>query len=408
MIMRFVVIFLTCSALSAASALAEGTVPPGLFLTWQQDPTTTMTIDWHTEDDGAPSTLRYREADDEDWRDAEGASHPFPYSDRTIHRVELTGLSPNSEYVFELAGFTRALRFRTMPATLTEPLRIAIGGDVRHEQAWMEKTNRAAMARDPHFIVWGGDLAYADADPRKVYRWYEFYDAIINTLITPEGRVVPIVVALGNHEVFWRPRHENEPEFLEKHDYANHEAVFFYDLFAFPERPGYATLDFGNYLSLIILNSDHGAEIPGEQADWLADRLAERAHMLHVVPIYHVPAYPSVRDFDGWASPEIREHWVPHFERHGVRVAFEHHDHAYKRTYPIREGKVDDQGIVFIGDGNWGVGIRNIHDVDETWYLTRAEELRHFILMTLQGREQHFLMVDEDGQVFDEYPEPAR
>jgi hypothetical protein len=54
----------------------------------------------------------------------------------------------------------------------------------------------------------------------------------------------------------------------------------------------------------------------------------------------------------------IREHWCPLFDEYGVQLAFEHHDHAYKRTYPIRKGTVDPRGVVYLGDGAWGVTVR--------------------------------------------------
>lgn len=402
-------LLLAATSLLFAGPAAAAYDPPGLFLTWQRDPTTTMTIDWHALADAPREpVLEYRALGGADWTEARGASQPFPHCDRTIHRVELTGLDPATVYEFRPGADARVFRFRTMPATIDQPLRVAVGGDVRHSQAMMEKTNRVAMRHAPDFIVWGGDLAYANSDPRHVDRWHEFFTAIKNTLIDADGRVVPIVVAIGNHEVFWRPRYTGDEAHLpDLWGYANHDAAFFYDLFAFPPRPGIGALDFGKYLSLIILNTDHGMAIPGEQTRWLRNALRARRGQAHVIPVYHVPAYPSVRDFDGWASPEVREHWAPLFERHGVRVAFEHHDHAYKRTHPIRNGRVDERGIVYLGDGAWGVETRQAHDPAETWYLARAASVRHFILMTLQGTHQHFLVLDEDGNMLDSYPEGA-
>lgn len=52
--------------------------------------------------------------------------------------------------------------------------------------------------------------------------------------------------------------------------------------------------------------------------------------------IYHVPAYPSARSFTGRTQSMIRKHWVPLFEKSTMNLAFENHDHAYKRTYPIK------------------------------------------------------------------------
>ena len=378
-----------------------------LFLTWQQDPLTTMTIDWHTLDEGRVPVLYYRQEGAQHWLGAVGASHPFPFSDRTIHRVELTGLMPGTTYEFRLEETPGVYNFRTMPDNLLEPLRFVAGGDTRTSKEWMDEANRQAMRFDPDFIVWGGDLAYADADPRNIDNWYEWFDSIMETLITECGRVVPIFVAIGNHEVAWLPRLERTGglHLAEEHGWQNHDAVFFYDLFAFPKKPGYGVLDFGNYLSIIILNTDHGEPVIGPQTDWLEAILSERQHVPHVFPVYHVPAYPSVRDFDTWTSPEVREFWTPLFDEYGVKIAFEHHDHAYKRTPPIRQGAIDSLGVVYIGDGAWGVEPREVHDANATWYLEKALSVRHVIGVTIQGRHQHFLMLDNEGNLIDQYPE---
>ena len=46
--------------------------PLALLLTWQYDPTTTMTVDWQTEEDLADDgTIRYRELNERTWRSAE-------------------------------------------------------------------------------------------------------------------------------------------------------------------------------------------------------------------------------------------------------------------------------------------------------------------------------------------------
>jgi acid phosphatase type 7 len=122
-----------------------------------------------------------------------------------------------------------------------------------------------------------------------------------------------------------------------------------------------------------------------------------------------VTGYPSVRAFDGHSEARVRAHWVPLFERYGVRVVFENHDHAYKRTRPIRQNAPSADGIVYIGDGAWGVTTREIGSRDPDleglpWYLEWAESVRHFILGTIQGTQHHFVMIDEDGYTFDEYP----
>ncbi len=391
--------------LAVPAGAEEGFDPEALLLTWQRDPTTTMTIDWHTpEGDTEDRMLEYRHLDAEQWRRAEPEQHPFPFTERTIHRVELTDLEPGATYLFRIGDEGRRFRFRTVPADTVRPIRFAAGGDTRHRQDWMERTNRQAARYDVDFIVWGGDLAYADGREDRLYRWDEWFAAIRNTLVTEEGRVIPVILGIGNHEVrggYYRQHDDFEPTDA----WRARIAPYYYGLFAFPGQPGYGVLDFGDYLSIPLLDTAHTNPIEGEQTEWLAETLEARGHVPFVFPVYHVPAYPSHRSFEGSISRAVREHWVPLFERYGIHFAFENHDHTYKRTHPIRDGEVDPSGIVYLGDGAWGVGTRSVHPVEETWYLAEAASARHLILATLQGRTVRFTMIDEDGNVIDEFPE---
>ncbi|MCC5831212.1 MAG: fibronectin type III domain-containing protein [Phycisphaeraceae bacterium] len=380
--------------------------PLGLYLTWQRDPTTTMTIDWHTPPVKGTTAayrpvLRYKAVGDEAWRTVRGESIPFPHSDRTIHRVELTGLEPGAEYRFQLERFARPFSFKTVPAELTEPLVFATGGDTRHDQEWMERTNSVAMRYEPSFIVWGGDLAYADGRPDRIGRWYEWFDAIMNTLITEEGRVIPIIVGIGNHEIRGGYIHRHE-DYEQTDAFRRRIAPFFYGLFAFPGQPGYGVLDFGDYLSVVILDTDHSNPVDGVQTRWLEEVLERRAARPHVFPVYHVPAYPSHRDMEGHVESRVRELWTPLFDRYNIRLAFENHDHTYKRTVPIRDGRRHDDGVVYIGDGAWGVRTRE-GDNRDAWYIEQFASERHALIVTLHGENRHVLAVSEDGDVLDEY-----
>ncbi|MEX0685713.1 MAG: fibronectin type III domain-containing protein [Balneolales bacterium] len=399
----------------------------GLVLTWQQDPTSTMTIDWHTSAEGQPSTLsykkvgpdewevdidrdsgvwRYLRVETDEWKTVNGEQSSFPYSDRIIHRVELTGLEADTEYQFRIGENTRYRKFRTMPDNADRPVRFAAGGDVRHNSEWMEHTNRQAMRYEPDFILWGGDLSYADGREDLLYRWYDFLDIMMNTLITPDGRVIPVIFGIGNHEVLPRRFRENLPEYSQDDEHRKLIGPYYYSLFAFPGQPGYEVLDFGDYLSIILLDSGHSNPIEGVQTEWLETALADRQDVPHVFPIYHVPAYPTVRDPNGASSVKVRELWVPLFEKYKIKVAFENHDHMYKRTYPIRNDTISTGGVVYIGDGAWGVQTRDLgkHHEEPAWYLKRASADRHFILSTVHGNNQHFLVIDEDGDIIDEYP----
>ncbi|WP_228527877.1 purple acid phosphatase family protein [Pararhodonellum marinum] len=399
----FIISFLLVGSTFNA-VIAQEEVPSGIMLSWKDDPTTTMCLDWHTPE-SQTQNLFYRLKGSEEWQGQTGETFPFPFSsDRFVQRVELTGLTPNTAYEVKFSDKGKVFHFITMPEhTHEEAIRIAIGGDSMHERAFMEKTNQLVVKYDPHFAIIGGDLAYANGLEENLNRWYDWFEAL-KELITPEGKIIPVVVCIGNHEV--------KGGYFSKHeDYTQSDASrlkiapYFYPLFTFPGQPGYSTLDFGNYLSLFILDTQHSNPIEGQQTDWLKKALTERKDTQHLIPIYHVPAFPSARDFDGEVHALIRENWVPLFESFGVTLAFENHDHTYKRTYPIRNQQVDDTGVVYIGDGAWGTRTREVHPVDQTWYLNKAVGIRNFTLLSIQGSEKSMMMFDEEGNLLDSYPE---
>lgn len=395
----------------ARFTLSEATaIPRALYLTWQQDPTTTMTVHWHSEDEEKETYLLFYPKDDADPVHVPAETNPMPFSSRLVHTVELTDLTPDVEYSFQLANLSTGLpspvyQFRTMPKTADRPIRIVLGGDQLHRKEWMLKTNQQATLLDPDFIVWGGDLAYADGLAERVDRWYQFFDANVEGLITADNRVIPVLFGIGNHEVvggYWWREHENGRDFYPDTDeYRERIAPYYYNLFAWPGHPGYGVLDFGDYMSIIMLDSDHSGPIEGKQTEWLREQLKSRQEVPHVLPVYHVPGFPSFRNYDGATSRRVREHWIPLFEEFGIEVAFENHDHTYKRTFPIMGETISDKGIIYIGDGAWGVGVRE-PDLNR-WYMKKGERLRHLILLSMHGKYRDFKVIDSDGNLIDHF-----
>jgi acid phosphatase type 7 len=206
----------------------------------------------------------------------------------------------------------------------------------------------------------------------------------------PDGQLIPMLVTLGNHEV--KGSYRQTPE----------QARSFYTLFSSPGPQGYQCLDFGKYLSLLLLDSDPTHPIAGEQTEWLAKQLAAHRRVPHVIPVYHTPAYPSYREDALQQAKDVRAHWCPLFDKYGVKLAFEHHDHTFKRTHPLRANKIDPKGTVYLGDGAWGVKVRKPVPADSRWYLARTGQIRHLYLVTLYPEARHVLAINEAGEVFDE------
>jgi hypothetical protein len=351
-----------------------------------------MTVQWiGSEADGAQRPVWFAEKGGQLWQTQIYSTHRFPMTDHWIFRAELTGLKPDTDYLFRVGTDSAEHRFRTMPAKDTNPIQFVSGGDCGvgdHPRA----SNRLAAAQAPQFVILGGDLAYENGeDP---HRFLEFLQNYSNDLRDEHERLIPLVACIGNHDV------------AGKYGQTHEHGTFFYSVFdgLFPET-GYAALDFGQYMSLIFLDSGHSSPIGGAQADWLAKTLKEREECPNVFAVNHVPAYPSHRAFNGsggdpGTGEEQRKYWVPHFERYNVDAVLEHHDHTFKRTHPLLDGMPNEKGVLYLGDGSWGK-IRKPTDMDKRPYLAVASEDYHISVHRIEGREQFHVALTDEGRVVD-------
>lgn len=363
-----------------------------------------MVVDWHTHYGSTTPPLQLREAHvgQQEWEVHPPESRAFAFGPHLLHRVRLTGLLPDTEYLFRWSEKGPIYRFRTMPNHLDRPVRIVFGGDTMHHREWMDAVNRVAAATDPDCIVWGGDLAYADGLEENLGLWVDWFSSVRTTLMTADRRVIPILVGLGNHENsrgyvwMWEGAEATD-------SWRSRMAPWFFGFFAFPGQPGYGVIDFGPYLSLVILDTGHANLLAGPQTDWLRKTLQARVSVKHVIPVYHAAAYPSWRPLEDPLASHVRETWVPLFEDYGVTLAFENHDHTYKRTFPIRGGRIDPTGIVYMGDGAWGVRTRTPRLPERSWYLARTAAVRHCTLLELEGDRVSIAVFDELGRQIDAY-----
>ncbi len=405
---RLVILVIIIFAAGCRKESATPVAEPGSFLlSWQGDPTTTMTVDWHPEP-GTNVWMEYREQGSAQWQVPTARKKQVTGMDRFLLRTELTSLKPDHNYEFRFSGDDPVYRFRTMPQTLERPIRFIAAADIMHHRQWMEITAESAMkvaGDDLDFAVIGGDLAYGDAVVRKAFRWFDYFEAWSGIMITDDRRVIPHLAAIGNHEVKNHFVYNYPVSRYSQEDFARTEAPYFTTFIPLPGEKGYDLLDFGDYLTLFLLDSGHLNPIAGKQANWLADALRSRSGVRHLLPVYHVAAYPSARNFDGFLQTEIREHWVPLFEKHGVRLAMEYHDHTFKLSHPIRNNQVDETGIYYVGDGGWGTNVRNPRTDEHgnlPWYIANADSVRNFSIVEIRDDLIQVDMYNDQGGRLDQ------
>jgi hypothetical protein len=366
--------------------------PDTLFLTWQRDPTTTTTVQWvGTRGETADANVYYAKARGGPRLVQRTATRPYPRTDFKVFRAELTGLAPGTDYQFRVGRESPTYRFRTMPAKATDTIHFVSGGDCG-TNAHAVANNIQAARQAPMFALLGGDLGYDNG--RSVATSLAFLRNYSRHMVCRDGRLIPLVACIGNHEVeggYNKPRAK---------------APFFYALFdgLYPDT-GFATLDFGDYLSLVLLDTGHTTAIAGAQADWLGGALRARKDHPNVIVVNHVPAYPSARSMTGKKGAQgtgagNRKHWVPLFEKYRVPVVLEHHDHTFKRTKPLLGGLAHPDGVLYLGDGSWGQ-LRNPNKPERAPYLAVAGRDYHLSLHRIQGEERFHLALDERGRIMD-------
>lgn len=377
--------------------------PSALYLTWLHDPTTTMTVQWHTEE--KENTKVYFQKEGEAlWKESSGSSHllgqaTLLFGDLFVKTAELTDLQPDTVYAFRVGTDKKIYRFRTMQKEPARPIHFVVGGDVYQDDvAAFKKMNAQVAQMDPDFVVLGGDIAYARGHGAwlkgryfEIRRWKTFFKAWKEQMVTSDGRVIPLLVAIGNHDL-----ESTHPDPRKK-------PVLFFEFFAMSEPyMSYRALDYGNYLSLILLDTGHAYPIAGTQTDWLKETLSQRQNIQQKMAIYHVSAYPSVYGFDKGNRKKIRSNWVPLFDEYGVQTVFEHHEHAFKRSYRIKGGKLDPNGVLYLGDGSWAVTPRVPVEAKERWYLAKTDSLNFVYLVSLQGETGVAQAISSSGTTFDQ------
>ena len=387
--------------------LAKG---PLVYLTWRYDPTSTLVVNWMDGDARGADYVLYRRSAaplGSRWTLARGFKHLFAeQKKRIMHHVELRRLKPDTEYIFTIRseGPTRGgryFKFRTLPRTLPANFRFVTGGDMMHSRKKLDAMNQRAAQLNPWFAVLGGDLAYADANKNNVAKWDDWLESwMLNSVRKSDGCLIPIVAAIGNHEVSGGTG--KKPK----------DAKYFYSLFPLPAKRSFYTMDIGNYLSLIILDSDLTERIEGEQTTWLGQALAKRAGKVpFIFPCYHKAAYGTAKPPKGTndssknaLAQKIIKNWCPLFDKYRVTAVFENDHHTYKRTHPLRANRIDrKRGILYLGDGCWGVDTRAVPKPGELWYLAKAASKRHLICVTVQNGKPSYVAYEADGKMIDQH-----
>ncbi len=364
-----------------------------VYLTWAKDQTaTSITINYHhTKKDFSTAQVYYdtqsRAGDPSQYAfHSNGKSKKQKHLKRKIEVVTLQNLSPDTTYYFvvgdETSGFSGEKKFRTLPGG-SAPVKFVQGGDMGNGDETREILKMSATY-DPDFAVIGGDIAYAEK-PQDFKEWDTWLKLWTEEMVTSDGRLIPMVLAIGNHEV--------DGSILGTDSY-------YYEFLFEQTGKTYFERHFGDHTVFLVLDTGHVASHSGAQKTWLKKALSSNQAVKNKLAVYHIPLYPSYRDYELAASKKGRKHWLPLFDEFGLTAAFENHDHTQKRTKQLFNNKANsNKGTTYFGDGCWGKSVRDVHP--ERWYLDNAHSAQHFWLVETSTNGLRADAVDITGRVID-------
>lgn len=306
------------------------------------------------------------------------------YASPLLHHVLLKDLTPGQTYFYRVLGTpddlgagssntdapvaSQLFNF-TMPKG-SFPLRLGVVADPGQTHNSSEVL-QALIASQPDLVMLGGDFGYADdwldATTRLPYGFYGTYTYqpkwdTWGRLYEPLLSHVPFMHCDGNHELERLPNGEQQKAYNYRYPVptrgANSLPEFsavtkvrpFHNLYYAVELPGVYKAIFLTSYSPNQTFSDHE-----KQYKWLKSELrkTDRTKTPWLLVMTHAPWYNSYAGHYKEAEC-FRNAYEPLLLEHQVDVMLHGHVHAYERTKPLADYKVDECGPVHITVGDGG------------------------------------------------------
>lgn len=307
-----------------------------------------------------------------------------------IQEITLDGLDPETPYYYEITAISGdgeemksgVLTFGTA-VNPTSAFSFNIIGDTESRPHVNHRLGELIFEERPHFLLHLGDVTDGGREPHK-FEWnYEYF-----TGITPVASRIPVFPVAGNGEsdLYWYNRYHKLPE---------------------PEA--YYSFRYGN-AEFFMLNSNANEELKkgAVQYEWLKQKLAASTAKWKFVAHHHCPVSSDENDYgDTWkgktsgqGDPKFDD-LKPLYEAMGVDVVFYGHVHAYERSWPLKEGKVDkENGVVYIQSGGAGGHLEDFTPTHNS-FSNRVQRGNHYCRVDIFDGSFLFKMYDIEGRLKD-------
>ena len=251
------------------------------------------------------------------------------------HSVVFENLKPNTLYAYRVGfaeNWSEWIQFKTANDTYS-PTQFVYFGDAQNDilNHWSRVIRMAyKTAPDASFVIHAGDLVDS---AHKDNEWAQWFKA--GGFIHSQWTAIPVV---GNHEfqrfdgyegtlprrlsIQWRPQFTLPVE--ENLDEKLHETVY--------------SVEYQDILVLVLNSTGHLEE----QTKYIREKLTNSDAKWKIVTNHHSVFSPAEgRDFE-----YARKVWKPMFDKYGVDLVLNGHDHTYARGHtPVKSQNVNESGI---------------------------------------------------------------
>lgn len=323
-------VFLTTDSLTR-DWNAASSHPDRIVLTWSGDPSSSQSVTWRTQAGVTDAVAQIALA---------SPDPAFGFSARTVparsrsldtrrlggagvvvsyHSATFAGLEPDTLYAYRVGDgerWSEWFHFRTASKE-RKPFSFIYFGDAQNDIASLtSRTIRRGFVQAPEarFMIHAGDLVNDANDDEQWGEWFRTGGWIY--------AMVPSVPAAGNHEYRTLTAKERKRGIMDL-------SVFWKPQFTLPTN-GIVGLEETSYYfdyqgaRIIVLNSNEQHEA---QAVWLSKVLTHDPQSWTIVTFHH-PIFSSAKGRD---NAELRALWKPLFDKHGVDLVLQGHDHTYAR-----------------------------------------------------------------------------
>ncbi len=294
-----------------------------------------------------------------------------------IHCVELTDLQESRKYIYKIISSTKdeavmsnEFIFTTAP-DFNQPFSFVALGDTRTNHLIHKDIMTKVKKVSPAFILNSGDLI---ANGNRKEDWEQFFK-IINPFIS----TIPYYPSLGNHE---------------------HNSDYYFDYFSLPHNERYYSFNYGNS-HFVVLDSNAPFVFEPAQKKWLIKDLESATDAIFKFVMFHHPPYSSSEREE---NTYIRTSWCPIFEKFGVDIVFNGHDHFYERSFvktksSSKENESHNSGIYYIITGGGGAPLYNL--VKNNPLSVKKSKEHHFIEIRIEGKNLIARAINLNGEQID-------